>query len=170
MITWFFRFVGQHIYIDDYALSVLAGIAIFCSLIIFLLLGKWNTLNRQNTPFVCLAGFLLASMAMVAVFRSGNGDYIPSRYLIYPHLMMALLFVCMLAKLQAGKVAIPAATVFSLIMLIAYNMNFRGGVKGMEKLSATLKSTDYYYPQKEVAKHVAEQACLFKIYCVEDHR
>ena len=127
-------------------------------------------LPLHSLPFVCLAGFLLASMAVAAVFRSGMGDYIPSRYLVYPHLLIALVCILAMIKLKDKKVAMPVAILFTLLMLVTYNMNFRGGLKDFARLKDTLKNTDYYYPHKEAAKDVANRACQAKIYCIEDNR
>ena len=121
-------------------------------------------------PLVCLLGFVIVSMILASVFRAGFGDYIPSRYLVYPHLLIAILFVFLLIRFKDKKIITPLAVLFTVIVLIAYNMNCRSGLKGFAKLKETLKSTDYYYPRKDAAKQAAEQSCRLKIYCIEQNR
>ena len=170
MITYFFRFASNHIYYGNNTLSAIAGVAILLILAFLLPVNKKLQPKEDTVPLVCLLGFVIVSMILASVFRAGFGDYIPSRYLVYPHLLIAILFVFLLIRFKDKKIITPLAVLFTVIVLIAYNMNCRSGLKGFAKLKETLKSTDYYYPRKDAAKQAAEQSCRLKIYCIEQNR
>ena len=165
IVTYFFRFISNHIYYGDKISSLIAGILLLVGLAFVLPRNKMSIIQNKSLPLICLTGFIITTIGLTAVFRSGLGDYIASRYLIYPHLLIGLLFVFLLIRLQHHKAVIPAAGLFTVIILIAYNMNFRGGVRDFEQLNHTLKITDYYYPDKQVAKAISEQSCQMHIYC-----
>ncbi len=170
MLAWFFKFAGHHIYYGNNTLAVIAGILALSALAVILLYKFKAGLQGSMAPVISCAGFILCSMAVTAVFRSCNADFISSRYLIYPHLLMALLIVSLLIKLNNRRTAMPAVFLITIIMLASYNMNFRGGKKNMEILKTTLTTTDYYYPDKATAKNISDQSCRLKIYCIEENR
>ncbi len=122
-------------------------------------------------PLLCISGFLFASMGTITLFRSTfEGPLYCSRYLIYPHFLFAITFVFLLVKLKERKITRPLIIIFTLLMLVNYNMDKGDGVFGFEFLNKTLKNTDYYYPDKNGAKEAAESACRLQIYCIEKHR
>lgn len=169
-LGWFFHFLSNHIYFDDYSLSVAAGVVIFAGLVFFLSRYRSMKNDARTAPFLALLLFVLLTMMVAAVFRSGLGPYIPSRYLIYPHLAAALLYVLLAARLQRGRLFVTASVLYTVVMLIAYNMNFRGGVKDMARLHANLVQPGYFYPDSARAMEIADTACALKIYCMHHAR
>ena len=163
-----FRFIGNHIYFNRQLTGIIAGVCVCIGL-------AYTTFNRRALsdskliPLMCLAGFLLVTMALTSVFRSNPEGYISSRYLIYPHLLFGLVLIFLLVRTQ-GMIRGALVVLFPVVMLIAYNMNFRGGLWPLRDRYALIKDSDYYYPDKQYAKNAADTACHLNIYCIDKHR
>ncbi len=171
MITVFFLcFVSHHIYYPGYIISAVTGALILISFIILLPVGKKYRIQENAAIFICIFVFLILSMIMASLFRANSDYMIPSRYLIYPHFLAAILFVLLLVKIKDKKITPLISVLFTLCMLVFYNMNFRGGVKGLTFLKKTLTTTDYYYPDKKAARELADESCRLNIYCIEHER
>jgi hypothetical protein len=167
VIQYFFRFAGNHIYYDDNgAASVCAGAALLLGTFITLPINAKLKIREASTPLVFLLGFVLASMALISVFRANFGYYIPSRYLLYPNLLVALLFVFLLLKVPA-KAGKPLSILFPLLVLLTYNMNFHGSIGKFEALQKATMSPALDYPIKSRADAVLAESCAKKIYCLE---
>jgi hypothetical protein len=167
--TYFFRFISNHTYYDDRLISILNRVFVFACLIFVIITGK-RALSKRMLPVICIVGFVITSCLLTAVFRSELGEYIPSRYLIYPHLLTALLFILLFGKLRNKRSLLPVSIPVVFLMLVIYARNFRGGEEGFARLRNTLKTTDYYYPDKSTAKTISDAACKAEIYCIEDNR
>jgi hypothetical protein len=196
MVAYFFRFISNHVYLDTKVMAMGAGMLVLAGVAAVVPVRKARQQALQVVPLVWLLVFVLLSMLLPAVLRSNLsgfradrypcgedlssrickmlgtnlGDYIPSRYLLYPHMLWALWLVLLLVRLQQSRWRMGVAIGFWGVMLITYNMNFRGGVKEMAQLQHRLLTTDYNYPVPEQARQRAEQACAQHIYCLEAAR
>jgi len=171
IIMYFFHLVCAHIYFYDAQLAIISGVILLVVFATLLPVNKKLQIRPQMIPFVCISAFLLASMGTISIFRSNEpGPAYCSRYLVYPHFVFAVTYIFLLITLQGKKIMWPLAISISLLMLPVYNMNMWGGIHGLEFLSRNLKSTDYYYPDKNGAKIIAEKACSLNIYCIEKNR
>jgi hypothetical protein len=169
-VAYFFHFASNHIYYDNPVIALIAGIAVF-GILMFFLSSKMGTFLKGNMlPFVCITGFVLACMLLASVSRAGYGGYIPSRYLILSHLLFALVCIFLYDRMQNKRATLPGLIAVTAIVLVCYNINFHGGKKGFIQLSNTLQATDYYYPDKDAAKKITDEACRRKIYCIDEHR
>lgn len=166
---FFFRFIGNHIYFETMLAGVTAGICI-CIGVAYAILNRRAFSNRKFIPLICLAGFLVTTMTLTSVFRSNPEGYISSRYLIYPHLLVALLFLFLLIRMPQGNIRNVCLVLFPVTMLIAYKLNFNGGLWPLRDRNALIRDSDYYYPDKQYAKAVTETACKLNIYCIDKHR
>ncbi len=169
IIPFFLHVAGAH-FSQDY--GIVCGILLLAVLVIILLIqGKYDVKNG-TLQLLCIVGFMLFSMAIIAVFR-GN---IPvelaysSRYFIYPHILVAITFTFILINLQGKKLRIPIIIASVLILLYAYRLNFINGSANFEGFRSTLKTTDFFDDDKKKAKEVSDEACKQNIYCIDKHR
>ena len=166
VVQYFFQFASNHIYYDNNnTASVCVGAALLLGLIVTLPINAKFRIREHTTPLVFLLGFVLASMALISVFRANFGYYIPSRYLLYPNLMLALLFVFLLLRIPERTVK-PVAILYTLLVMLTYNMNFRSSIGKLEALQKATMSPNLDYPIKSRADAVLAESCARKIYCL----
>lgn len=175
IILFFFKLAGGYF---DYDYRVIA------SVILFLLLGvvmlyRWkqqpDLYSKELLPFVSILLFILMSMAATALFRSGGKDGIDhdsyaSRYLIYPHLLAAVVFIVIAKRNMNQAVKWGLMAVVVMTYLKAYQSNYDYGEKGFRRTYDRLNSNAYAYPDTVKAKQIAIDVCNKKIYCIEEHR
>jgi hypothetical protein len=182
MTTYLVYLSGAHFgfdYLYNYSLEWgLASIAFFAVVLLY----RPRALFRQgNEALICVCLFLLGSMASIAVFRSGVADIKnlshSGRYLMYPHMLMGIMFVFLLGKLDTAprKVPLMLSTVFVLAMAVSYQYNADCGERGFMIANKRLRFSDYFYgwsdPVKQ--KHAADvekEACIKGIYCISSER
>ncbi len=168
IIQYFFQFASNHIYYDNNnTLSVTVGVIIVGGIVALLPVTGRFKLKEHTTPLVFLLGFVLASMALISIFRANFGYYIPSRYLLYPNTLLALLFIFILLKAPV-KIAKPVAVAFTLLLLVTYNMNFRGSIEKLATLRARIENPELDYPNKNRAIAVLAEACALRIYYLRE--
>ena len=166
IIQYFFQFASNHIYYDNNnMLSVAVGVLIVGGVILLVPLSRKLRIREGAAPLIFLLGFLLASMSLISTFRSNFGFYIPSRYLLYPNMLLALLFIFILLKVS-DKIAKPIAIGFTLLLIVTYNMNFRGSIDQLKKLQTAIESPELDYPDKKRANTVLTESCELRIYCL----
>ncbi len=172
IITYFLDLFGSHVVVNNDKLQMVVGLILVVTLIFFLPVTKRLKIQGNTLPLLCMLGFLISSMIVTAIFRC-NIPGIPansSRYLVYSNFVVALLFVFIVYRLKdrpfKGWVMIPGI----IIMIICYNMNVNHNKQVFDNMRSVLLTTPYYYPDHDVAKRIATQACLQKIYCIDEHR
>jgi hypothetical protein len=167
--VYFFCFLGNYVYYEKIVVFII-GLIICAG---FLLSIPYSKRLFKDTPlfiFVCFAGFLLTTMLVGALFRSAPGAYIASRYLVYPHLFMIVLFVFLMQRVSNLKLRRVVESACILVALLGYLKNFHDGEFGLKGRREALETNDYYYPDKNGAKNIAKESCDSKVYCIEKHR
>jgi len=172
IIPYFLDLFGSHVIFNNDKLQMIVGFILVVALIFFQPVTKKLKIKDGTLPLLCVLGFLVSSMVVTAIFRC-NVPGIPansSRYLIYSNFVVALLFVFIVYRLKnrlfKGLVTLP----YIVMLMVGYNMNVNHNKLVFDNMRSALLTTPYYYPDQEVAKRIATQACLQKIYCIEDHR
>ncbi|MBX2904725.1 MAG: hypothetical protein KF744_01715 [Taibaiella sp.] len=169
MAAYFFRLFSGHIHCPDHALKVVLGAILFIVSLVVFPVRKYMRIDKEDGFFISMFGFVMATMVLTSVYRSSLGDLPPSRYLIYPHYMAVLIFIFALKKIRSEK-ATRFAMITAVIGVLNYIPSFEYGLKDFAKVSDIIRSTDYDYPDKEIAKTIAERCCAEGIYCIERHR
>jgi hypothetical protein len=116
--------------------------------------------------------FVLSSMLIMSVFR-GNlpvQTAYSSRYLVYPNLLVALTFVFILIDMEGKKLKMPVSIMAIALLVCVYISNYRSGKAGFESFYTVLKTQDFDYPDKKVAKEIADEAAAQNIYYINKHR
>lgn len=171
VLRYFFHLAGAHVYFETMTPAIVAGVVLLLVFFVFLPVTKGLQVRREAIPFICISGFVLASMATISLFRSNlGGPPYCSRYLIYPHFLFAITFIFLLMRLQRNIIIWPLSIIFVFCMIRTYQTNKAGGIFGLEFQSGQLKSNDYYYPDKNAGKVTADKACELKIYCIGKNR
>ena len=168
-ISYFIKQTGA---IYNFDLAFILGLCVLVLLAVSIPVSKKLKWTANTEPFIVLLLFVFASMAIVAYFRSNvKGIQIfTSRYLIYPHLLTAILFVFGFIKLGERKIKWPVVIVFIMIMLSVFVQNREWGKSGFEVEYTRLINPDFVYPDKQRAKLVTEESCRLGIYCIQDER
>jgi hypothetical protein len=169
MLTYFLHMVGGHYSYDS---GVLAGFLVSLVFVITAFMLVKNKAKKVQTyaPLIVVILFVLGSMATTSIFRLKLGMLFSysSRYLIYSHLLNALLFA-ILASLISKTFVKWSFVIFSTLILInAYKSNYAYGEPGFERQKYRMEIKDLQdSPIKEDYKNILKKACDQKIYCSE---
>lgn len=140
-------------------------------LVAFVILFPYNTVREWKTlwPLLCGAGFILASMGVIAIVRGPDPtvQFQTSRYLIYPQLLIAIDVLLMYVALR-GKMW-PVAAILPMLILI-WMANYGFGRRGFVRTAEHQQEVLYWYPDQIRAKEINDQACGEDIYCIEAER
>ncbi len=166
-IPYFLKMCGAHFSFEN---SLLFGIVVLVVLLLTLPFDRKTLVKRPALPLVCLAAFLLVTVGVISLLRSGSQPFYASRYLIYTHLLAAIAILFVFMKLPDIKKLWPVAVIFSAGMIYAYSGNYRYGKSGFIRENLRLETLDYYYPDRERAKTIAAEACQSGIYCIQDEK
>jgi hypothetical protein len=169
VVPFFLHVVGAHF---SYSSGIAAGIFLLVVLLVTLPFGKKLVIKNNALPLLCLLAFILASMAVMSVFRGNlpvEASY-ASRYFIYTHLLTSITFVFLLINLDGKKISMPILIVAVIILLGAYRNNYKDGSYGFRTFRNTLKTIDFDYPDKARAKSITDEACKENIYCIDKHK
>lgn len=169
MITFFLQQAGA---VLNFESSLLLGLAVLVILLISLPVTRKMKFTDNTQSLICILLFVLASMGTIALFRSSfNGiHFYSSRYLIYPHFLLSLMFIFAFIKLKDRKIKWPATIVFLIIMLIVYKANSTWGESGFQVEYNRLSSPGFVYPDQQRAKMVTDESCRLRIYCIDEQR
>lgn len=152
--------------------GVSIGILIIVIIMVTLPFGKRFAIKNNSLPFLCLTGFILASMGVMSIFR-GNlpiGVSYSSRYFVYSHILVSVLFIFIIINLEGKKILLPVKWIALLLTIVIYKSNMKYGKEGFYANYTILKGTDYDYPDKNRGKQVTDEACQLNIYCIDKHR
>lgn len=170
VMPFFLHVVGAHFSFDQ---GIPAAILLLVVLLVGLPVRKWLRIEQKDLPLLCIAGFILASVAVMSVFRAnmpGSTGY-SSRYFIYPALLTAFTFAFVLVKYGDNKMVIRfGVPPIVVLLLLCYNWNCKDGRNGFKGFNEELRTMEYHYPDKERGKRIADEACAMHIYCLEKNR
>ena len=188
-IYFFLNLSGSHFGYED---RVVISILSICILIFLSFFKRGLLFEKKIGAIFALLAFIILSMGTASLFRSGGKEGIEhdsyaSRYLIYPHLFTALIFLLLCYKLKEYKYNRIILLTLSLLFIKAYKSNYEYGENGFARtnyrllnlvqsesgLSNTgyrLSNTNYYYPDSNFAKKIAIESCQKGIYCIEENR
>ncbi len=169
-IEFFLHELGAHF---GYIYGVYFGVLVAIALVLVLPMKKWK-IPAEAQPFIAILIFCLGSLAATAVLRSGFKmlDSYSSRYFIYPHLIVSIIFIFMLTRIEGKKYQWQLTIGFILLMLYTYRENYDYGVAGFARAQYRLQYVEYYwpFPDKDTPRKIAEQACKEDIYCIQNER
>lgn len=167
--AYLLRLLSGHIHSPDPMLKVVFGVLILVVSAWVLPVGKRLRISQSDAFFIAVFGFLLASMALTALFRSAQGPMPPSRYLIYAHYAALIVFLFGVKKIKQERLERFILAV-AILGILNYIPSFEYGTKAFISITDKIKSADFDYPDKNVAKTIAERCCAEGIYCIERHR
>ncbi len=172
IIMYFLHIISSIVDYQDHKTIVLAGSAVITSLILLFPFEKKNWIKKDMLPVAFITLFLLGSMATATLFRVSLAvEYlIPSRYLIYPDLLVAMIAILLAYKISNKKIFHPVMILCSLVVCLVFNMSFYVGKRNMIARENQILQPGYYYPDSTHAKDVSLEACKLHIYCIEDER
>jgi hypothetical protein len=172
ILSFFLWLAGSHVIFNNEVAAIVSGMLTMLLMVAFFPVGKRLQIQTEVLPLVCISCFLIVSMAITALFRCNVPGVAAnaSRYLIYPHFLVALIFIFLVYRLQNKKIALPVIATLTLAILIPYKDNYRWGKDCLPALRHNLQYTDYYNPDKGYAKKAADEACRLKIYCIQNFR
>lgn len=172
IIPFYLRMIGSHFLYEQ---SMYAGIIILILLAVCFPVSKKMEINKNAIPLIAILVFVLLSLAVVAVFRSGEELHShASRYFIYSKIATGLLLCFAFQKLlRMNKKVFWPVTVVSLLMftgLFIYGRIWGEGGVRLEKRKR-LRYEFYYKPDgNEIARKICDEACSLNIYCIEENR
>lgn len=117
-------------------------------------------------PVWGIVGFAMASIIEATVFRSGlpNAQFQTSRYLIYPEMVWALMFMLMPFQKRTNKAILLVS------VLLFFGLDFEFGKLGFERAGLKASIFKYYHPNPIEAARIAKEACEENVYCIDDNR
>ncbi len=166
-IPYFLHAIGSHF---SYEFGVVSGVILLLLVALLFPVQKSLVIKKEALPFICIVGFIIASMAVMAIYRGNLPVSLSysSRYQIYSHMLVPIIVIFALLKFP-DKVRIIC--VGSTILLIyMYTINYSEGKICFEGFTNGLKFTDYGYDDKAAAKKIADESCRLGIYCIDSAR
>lgn len=170
--SFFLKLSGGHFGYEERTISAIFLLVIMIGLLLY---KNWNKINRELLPLLSIIFFVLSSIGVVAIFRSGGlegieHDSYGSRYLIYPHIFSASVFILLCYSIENYKYAWAFVLICSIFFIKSYKENYAYGEAGFERTNYRFSTKNYYYPDSLIAKKIAIESCSKKIYCIEDHK
>lgn len=126
--------------------------------------------RRESAMLTCVVLFVLASVGVMSIFRGNlpiQAAY-SSRYFIYSHLMVALLFFFFIYKYKGYRLSNNISVGLVLFLMFFFARNFNDGQKNFEGFYNNLKTVQFDYPDPARAKAITDRACDLNVYCIED--
>ena len=172
MISYFFGLAGAH-FGRDYRIFI--GIILYLTIPFLIFSNMKFIIKKEITPFLSMLLFITLSICSTSVFRSGGDLSIDQasytiRYLIYPHLLAAILFCILAIRLEQVKIRIYILVCLSIVFIKGYKENYDYGEKGYIRINNRLTTVNYNYPDSNYAKKIEVEACKSGIYCIEPNR
>lgn len=167
-VPYFLHVVGAHF---SYTLGIILSIVILGLLI-------WAAPIKRNikeivaiemAPILVLGLFVLASIGVLSLFRaqlSIETSY-SSRYYIYSHLLVFVLYVFVLFKFKEKRANTKILGYSLMLLSFVYIKNYTVGKDGFNGFYNTLRGSEYDYPDKNRAKMITDEACRLNIYCLD---
>lgn len=165
----FLHTIGAHF---GYHSGIVAALVLLTGFIIFLPRERKFAISENAKPLVIIVLFAIGSMATMSVFR-GNlpiQNSFSSRYHIYSHLVVAIVFCFFIYKFELRARFNQATSLIVIILLFVYQRNYRIGKNEFVNMNNTIHVEEFDYPNKERAKMITEEACKRGIYCIDKER
>lgn len=162
-MPYFIQMTGAPINFDW---SFLFGLIILSALVFL-----WPKISGKKWwPVLAVLYFTFLTMGVAAVFRSGmpGAQFQTSRYLIYPEMLLAIVFIMGLNYWKDGNQIRPV--IVTMVLLICYYFNFQLGVMGYERYQYREANMKFYHPDWSKCQQITEDACNEGVYCIEDNR
>jgi hypothetical protein len=171
-IPYFLHSVGSHF---GFKLGVVFSLVLLFLFVYLLPFNQDKSLKRLDSVspfsviFIFLALFIFASLGVMSIFR-GNlpiESACSSRYLIYSHMLVAIVFIFFLIRYQDSVKLKSRSVVIILLLIVTYTFNYEEGEKGFVNFYNTTKNAQFDYPDPVRAKALTEESCKLNIYCIE---
>ena len=169
VIPFFLHLLGGHY---GYKHGIASGSITLLLLALCLPPGSRLAVPPQARVLLCIAGFLLASIAITSIYRGNLARVLStsSRYLIYPDLLTVILFIFLAFRLRSSLLLRPVLFVLTVAAIFVYRHNYEDGKGGFEWFNTTMTTTDFDYPDPVRAKKIADESCRQGIYCIDEFR
>ncbi len=181
-VSFFFHMLGNHF---SFEYGVFIGV---CELVFLLVLLPTNLksirkfkFKPETLPLISILCLLIGTSLSIAVFRSnderlGEIASYASRYLIYTHMLAAVLFLLLWIKIDGKNKSLYVTTLAAgSLILFAYANNSEFGKNMLVKAQRRLEFYPYYYKDRtrqdmDEAMEIATEACRQGIYCIDEER
>lgn len=176
IMPFFFHMVGSHF---SYENGIIIGIVLLVALAFLLPISLKFEIKPNTLPLLCILCFIFGSQLLASFFRSNQAVIAAysSRYLIYSHLLVAVMFALLFIKLAGrGSIMWVVTSIAAIIILYSYKGNYDYGEAGFAREKMRLENIPYYYrndhsPESmKIAQQIEQQACSMNIYCIKDER
>lgn len=168
-VPFFLHTIGAHF---SYTEGIFAACLLLVTMFLSLPFTRRLKVNREFLPLMCLLGFVLGSVGVMSVFR-GNLPIecsFASRYFIYSHLVVALAYIFLVARLQHTKIWAGLNTAVLALLLLFYWRNYHDGSNGFSSFRNDFRRMEFHYPDRQRALMITENACKEGIYCIDKNR
>jgi hypothetical protein len=167
IIPFFLHSIGANF---GFKVGVPGGLFLLTGLIYFFpIKGSWK-LQAGSLPLLAILFFILASLAITAFFRAGISMEVSysTRYFVYPHILLCIVFAFMLNGINSQKV-LKIAVYGSVLGFIAiYTVSYRYGTAGFARIrQCTYDSNCYTDGSIPLKKKIAAEACAEGILCTD---
>jgi hypothetical protein len=164
-IPYFIQMTGAPINFDW---SLLFGILILSALVFFW--RKTMAMGKKWWPIMAILYFCLLTMGTATVFRSNmvGAQFQTSRYLVWPQMLLAIVFIMFLNYWKKPVYKVPA--IVTAMLLICYYFNFQFGIAGYERYQYREANMKFYHPDQKKCEEITKEACDSGVYCIDDHR
>jgi len=155
----------------DFNYSTVFGIVLLI-VIVIVFPTRSSLSNKRLWPFLCVFGFLLASMVTTSLFRAcmKKAQFQTSRYLIYPQLVIATTYLFICLKSEGKKIQLTVLSAVFVLILYAYSRNYQFGKAGFERTAVRAEVYQYWAPDSKKCALIIQTACQSGIYCLEEER
>jgi len=171
---FFFHMLGSHF---SYENGILIGVVVLGALLLMFPANLKLKFKPETLPFFCVLLALFGTVITISIFRSSAGEIASywSRYIVYSHIIVAILFVFVCIKFEGKKPFWYLGAVGVVVLLFAYKSNYEYGENMLEMTKKRLEYYPYYYgshspADMNTAKAIETEACKQGIYCIQDER
>ncbi len=169
MAMFFLHMAGAHFSFENgwFCALIMLGILAAC-----LPLRSKFKFKEEALPLIAILVFVIGSVGVTSIFRGATPivQAYASRYFIYTHLLTAIVFCLLYAKLAGKKSQWPVAIIGIFVLLFTYRSNYDYGIANLELEKNRLQHIEFCYPDVEKARKISEAACAADIYCIKDAR
>lgn len=169
VFSFFMHVISTHF---SFKYAMVFGVLIVLGFITFLPIKRGFKFMMESNPILCVLLFLFGSTVAMSLVRSSLPIECAnaSRYFIYSHLIVGMVFVLFLAKYPSRRFTSHIATLFMLVLGYVYVKNYEDGKNGFQAFYHMSVNYEYNYPDSVRAKTITDESCRQKIYCIEEER
>lgn len=136
--------------------------------------------RRELLPLTIVCAFLAGSMLSIAIFRSDVKDFYhlshSGRYLVYPHILVPLIFFFLMVKLdKMQKLRWVALFIFIVLLTVTFKYNSATAINGLSVQNKRLRFNNVFYEWNRPgavarATEIEQESCRKGIYCLSSER